>query len=384
MHDDGFLRELVAMKDEMGVVSLYVTAGPRVDPGIRPAWEIRLRDELAAMRAQVSAWPERIRRFTVLEHLDALEPEIDRLVDPSEPGIGRALFAPVCSDEIQRTSLQIPFGTCAVLESTAYVRPMLTAMATGAPAGVAVVGRDGVRLVDYRYGKAEEVYRSAYDLDSDDWREMRGPARAGTDQRSSVHRDLFRRRAEENLVRHLYAVAPEITGRVDALRWEDVLLVGDPRLTSALAGALRPLDPVRVDKVVPDGPATDVVSRIVEELVTVRVRRDAALVQRAVDTTLSGGRAVLGAAQTLAVLNEGRVGRLIVDENGHWHGGRGPDGFLYPADQVPQGVVTTDEPDLGERMIERALESRAEVTIVHAHAAGALAPYGGVGALLRW
>ncbi|MET7458888.1 VLRF1 family aeRF1-type release factor [Nonomuraea sp. NPDC005501] len=384
LHDHGFLRELVAMKDEMGVVSLYVDAGPRVDPGIRPAWEIRLRDDLAAIRARVSAWPERVRRATVLEHLEALEPEIARLVDPASPGLGRALFAPVCTGEIHRTSLQVPVGTCAVLESTAYVRAMIAAMATSAPAGVAVVSRDGVRLIDYRYGMAEDVYRSSYELDSDDWREMRGPGRAGTEQRSSAHHERFRRRAEESLARYLQGIAPEISNRMGALRWADVLLVGDPRLTSTLAEALRPLDLVQVDRVISDGPAGDVVSRVSAELVAVRVRRDTALVRRVVDTARSGGRAVLGLGQTLALLNEGRVDCLLIDENGRWRGGRGPDGFLYPAEQVPHGTVTTDEPDLGERMIERALESGAEVTVVHAGAAGALAAYDGVGALLRW
>ncbi|MFI6791017.1 VLRF1 family aeRF1-type release factor [Nonomuraea sp. NPDC050383] len=384
LHDHGFLRELVAMKDEMGVVSLYVDAGPRVDPGIRPAWEIRLRDDLAAIRARVSAWPERVRRATVLEHLEALEPEIARLVDPASPGLGRALFAPVCTGEIHRTSLQVPVGTCAVLESTAYVRPMIAAMATSAPAGVAVVSRDGVRLIDYRYGMAEDVYRSSYELDSDDWREMRGPGRAGTERRSSAHHERFRRRAEESLVRYLQGIAPEISNRMGALRWADVLLVGDPRLTSTLAEALRPLDLIQVDRVISDGPAGDVVSRVSAELVAVRVRRDTALVRRVVDTARSGGRAVLGLGQTLALLNEGRVDCLLIDENGRWRGARGPDGFLYPAEQVPHGTVTTDEPDLGERMIERALESGAEVTVVHAGAAGALAAYDGVGALLRW
>lgn len=384
MHDHSFLRELVAMKDEVGVVSLYVTAEPHAEPGMRPSWEIQLRHRLQAVCEQVSGWPDRIRRAAVLEHLESLEPEIAELLDPSTSGLGRALFAPVCAGEIRRTSLQVPVGVSAVLESTAYVRPMITAMATGAPAGIVLVQREGVRLIDYRYGLAEDVYQSGFELDTDDWRQMRGPGAPGTKQRSSQEFDKFQRRIEENFTRYLHAVTPEISNRIGALRWTDVLLIGDPKLTTTLAQALHPLEPVQLDKIIDSGTAAEVVRHISDELTAVRVRRDTALVQRVSDLALSGGRGSLGLGQTLALLNAGRVDCLLVHEHGSWRGGRGPDGFLYPADQVPHGVEAVEEPDLGERMIERALESGAEVMIIHADAAGPLAEHEGIAALLRW
>ncbi|WP_240196843.1 VLRF1 family aeRF1-type release factor [Nonomuraea lactucae] len=373
MHDLSFLRELVAMKDEMGVVSLYVTVKPRAEAEGRPPWEIRLRHALRDVREQVTAWPDRIRRATVLEHLDALEPEVAELVDPAAPGLGRALFAPVCTGEIRRTSLQVPVGTGAALEPTPYVRPLLTAMATSAPAGVVVVRREGVRLIDYRYGLADDVYRSAFDLDTDD-----RPRQSSEEQERSL------RRAEESRRRYLHAVAPEISNRIGALRWTDVLLIGDPRLTGPLAEALHPLEPVQIDKAIEARSAAGVVGHIAPELAAVRVRRDAELIGRVRDLALSGGRGSLGIGPSLALLNEGRVDCLLLDENGRWRGGRGPDGFLYPAGRAPHGVEVVAEPDLGERMIERALESGAEVMIVHADAAAGLAEHDGVGALLRW
>lgn len=360
VHDLSFLRELVAMKDEMGVVSLYVTAEPG---GGAPA----LREALRAVRERVRGWPDRIRRATVLEHLDALEPEVAELADPNAPGLGRALFAPVCTGEIRRATLQVPVGTSAVLEPTPYVRPMVTAMATSAPAGVAVVRREGVRLIDHRYGLAEDVHRSAFHLDCD----------------GSAPRE--RHRLEECLIRCLHSAAPEISNRIGALRWSDVLLVGDPELTRILAEALRPLDAVQIGAAVEDGlPAGEVIARIARELAGVRVRRDAELVQRVADLALTGGRGCLGLVPTLGLLNEGRVDCLLLDENGRWRGGRGRDGFLYAAGRAPHGVEIVEEPDLGERMIERALESRAEVMTVHRDAVGTLSAHDGVGALLRW
>ncbi|MEU8250102.1 VLRF1 family aeRF1-type release factor [Nonomuraea sp. NPDC048916] len=384
IHDHAFLRELVAMKDEIGVVSLYVTADPRLEASVKPGWEILLRNELDTLREQVSGWPDRMRRATVLEHLDGLEPDIAQLVDPAVSGLGRALFAPVCTDDIHQTTLQVPVGTSAVLESTAYVRPMISAMATSAPAGIAVVSRDGVRLIDYRYGLAEDVYQSTFDLVIEDWRKMRGPSSPNTGQGSSTQYDKFQRRVDENLGRYLHSVTPEISNRVGSLRWTDVLLVGDARVTAILAEALHPLEVVQIDKIIDTLTPTEVIAHVSDALTQVRVRRDIALIQRTNDAALAGGRGVLGLGQTLALLNEGRVDCLLLDENGEWQGGRGPDGRLYPTGQVPPAVEAVDEPDLGERMIERALESGAEVTILHHEAATELADHDGVGALLRW
>ncbi|MEV0594432.1 VLRF1 family aeRF1-type release factor [Nonomuraea cavernae] len=384
IRDHAFLRELVAVKDEVGVVSLYVTADPRLEASVKPGWEILLRNELDSLREQVSGWPDRMRRATVLEHLEGLEPDIEQLVDPSLSGLGRALFAPVCTDEVHRTTLQVPVGTSAVFESTAYVRPMISAMATSAPAGIAVVSRDGVRLIDHRYGQTEDVYESTFALDTDDWRRMRGPGASNTAQQSSMQVDKFQRRVEENLTRYLHSVAPEISGRVLSLHWTDVLLVGDPKVTAKLAEALHPLEAVQIDKIIDGLTAPEVVTYISDALTHVRVRRDVSLIERAKDAALAGGRGSLGLGQTLSLLNEGRVDCLLLDETGAWRGGRGPDGRLYPAGQVPPAVEAVDEPDLGERMIERALESSAEVTILQREAAAELAEHDGVAALLRW
>ncbi|MER6949506.1 VLRF1 family aeRF1-type release factor [Nonomuraea sp. NPDC000554] len=383
--EHAFLRELVALKDEVGVVSLYVTADPREETAIRPVWEIQLRNELTAMREQVSGWPERDRRMAVLGHLDKLEPYVLELVDPAASGIGRVLVSPVSDDDVRTTTLQVPVGTCAVLESTAYVRPLVTAMATGAPAGIALISRDGVRLIDHRYGLAEDVYQSVFTLDTGDWRKMRGPASPSAARQSSVLFDKFQRRVDVNLHRYLHAIAPQIGSRVGQLRWTDLLLVGDPKLTETVAAALRPMEVVQADTIIPPSlHAPEVVRHVSGTLAEVRARRDAALVSQVKDAAFSGGHGVVGLGQTLALLNEGRVDVLLLDENGRWQGGRGPDGFLYPAGQVPPGVPAVEEPDLGERMIERALESGAQVTILTAQTAAELADHDGVAAHLRW
>ncbi|WP_431898557.1 VLRF1 family aeRF1-type release factor [Nonomuraea sp. bgisy101] len=381
--DQTFLRELVSMKDEVGVVSLYTTADPREEPSTRPAWGIRLRNELSAMRDRVASWPDRDRRAAVLSRLEELEPDIRELVDAAATGIGRALFAAVTGGEVRKISLQVPIQDSAVLESTAYVRPLVTAMATSAPAGLVLVSRDGVRLIDYRFGVAEDVARTAFDLDTENWRQMRGPGPGGTTQTDSTQVDRYQRRIDDHLRRFLQGVAPEVSHRATALSWTDVLLIGDAALTEILASALHPMKVVQVDTIVDALPAPEVAEHVAAELVATRERRDAALVARVRDEALSGGKGVLGLNQTLSLLNDGRVDHLLLDENGRWSGTRGADGYLY-FDQTPQSMAVEHEPDLGERMIEAALDSSALVTVLGAEAAQPLAPHNGVAALLRW
>ncbi|MFI6601723.1 VLRF1 family aeRF1-type release factor [Nonomuraea sp. NPDC050536] len=382
--DQAILRELVAMKDELGVLSLFATADPREEASARPAWDIRLHNELTAIREHVSTWRDRERRQLVLDALESLEPDIRELIDPRVPGIGRAMFAPLSGGEVRKVSLQLPMGDKAMLEPTAYLRPLVTAMATSTPAGVVVISRDGLRLVDYRHGIAEDVFRSSFKRDNEDWRSMRSPGSPGGSQVAAFQVDKFQRRIDENMHRYLYAQAAEIAGRGESLGWTDVLLVGDARLTETMAVALRPLEVVQVDSIIDNLAAAEVVRHVADELAEARTRRDLALVSRAKDAALSGGRGVLGLNQTLALLNEGRVERLLLDESGQWRGDSGPDGYLYAAEEAPDGVEVVEVPDLGERMIERALESSAEVTILAGEAATELADYGAVAALLRW
>lgn len=211
---------------------------------------------------------------------------------------------------------------------------------------------------------------------------MRGPGPGGTQQPAVNQLDKFQRRVDDNLRRFLHSASQEVSERVKSLGWTDVLLIGDPALTEVVSTALRPQEVVHVDTIVDALPATEVAKHVRGELAETREARDTALIARVRNAAMSGGRGVLGLNQTLALLNEGRVDHLLLDEKGHWSGSRGLDGYLY--DQTPNGMAVENEPDLGERMIEAALNSGVTVTILGSEAAKSLSDYDGVAALLRW
>ncbi|MGJ6963103.1 VLRF1 family aeRF1-type release factor [Streptosporangium sp. G11] len=371
------------MSDELGVLSFYVNVDPREDTDARPAWRIRLGNELADLRDRVAADPDRTRRTAVLKRLGELDGDLQLLLGPSGTGVGRVMFTPVGGDEVRTFSFQLPVVDQVVLEPTAYVRPLVNAVETALPAGLVVVSRDGLRVIDYRYGHAEEVDRARFDVESG-WREMRGAAPSELSQQGPSQRDKFERRVEDNVARLVRGAASRVTGQAATRDWTVVVLIGDVQLIKILDGELTG-DVIQVDAVVDSLSAVKVAEYVEPQLRDARTRFGTGLVTRARDAALSGGRGALGLRDTVKALNESRVARLLLDEGREWSGKRAAEGLLYPPDETPQdGLTLVEEPRMGECMIERALDIDAEVTVLDGRASEALADVDGIGAILRW
>jgi hypothetical protein len=362
--DQTDLCELATFGDEVGVLSLYTTMEPGTQAG-----RTRLRNEIAALRQELAAGPDQDRARLVDLRLDLLEPRITELLDPAGPGLGRALFAQVAGDEVRTEWLQLPVGDLAVLKEHAYLLPLVTAVQANKPAGVARVGRDGVRLFDCRYGLAEELEPVTFDLATVGSSGEGSATLPGLSQRD-IHPGRFDQRVEEHLAKFLRESAPHVAGQARRLDWETLLLVGDPRDTSVLGEAL-PVGPeiVQVDAVLdPALSPSEVLEFVCPTLDEVRARNDAALAVRARDLALSGGNGAVGLDDILSLLRQGRVEHLLLDEAGQWNA-------------EPMGVTPEE---LEEEMIELTFEYGGDVTMLETGAAEELAEAGGVAAMLRW
>jgi hypothetical protein len=387
--NEGLLRELAAMGDEYGVLSVYVTVDPREDA---PGAHVRVRNDLAAVRERARNAMPRDQRMAVEARIDELRGPIEELLDATQSGLGRVLFATVAGGGSESFRLQVRMPDMAVLDEFAYVRPLVAATSETAPEGIIAVARGGVHLVDVRYGMAGDVYRSDFDVDTDDWRSKRGPAgsRSGKSQSVVSHTDRFEDRVEANIARLMRDAAPRVAETVRDRDWERVTITGDPRLVDLIAGDLAQRtgeDPVRAELNVFGFPAQRMAEEMRPVLEETRKRDDRALAERVRDAARAGTTAATGLHDTLGGLNERRVERLILDPERTWRGSRTPDGLLFPDGQVPPDVPEGDltpVADLGERMIERALASDARVTALAPDAAGVLADSDGIAAQLRW
>lgn len=362
--DQTDLRELAAFGDEVGVLSLYTTMEPGTQAG-----RTRLRNEIAALRQELAADPDQERARLAGLRLDLLEPQIDELLDPAGPGLGRALFAQVAGEEVRTAWVQLPVGDLAVLRENASLLPLVIAVQADKPAGVARVGRDGVRLFDCRYGLTDELEPVIFNKATAEWSRGGSPTLSGLSRRG-IHPDRFDQRLEEHLTKFLRESAPHVAGQARRLGWETLLLVGDPRDTAVLDEAL-PADReiVQVDAVLDHALSpSEVLEFVRPTLDEVRSRHDAALAVRARDLALSGGNGAVGLDDILSLLRQGRVEHLLLDEAGGWH--------AEPMAVAPE--------DLEEEMIELTFEHGGDVTVLETRAAAELAEAGGVAAMLRW
>lgn len=387
------LRSLAGMTDDIGILSIYASLDPqrRTEPQSRPAWEVRVRQELSRVRDEARRQRPRDEWRALEERLETLQMALDDLLDPASPGQGQALFAAVRSGETRRFSLQVPLVDRVVLRLRPYLRPLLTAWSTAGPAGAVSVCAEEVRAVDLRFGLAENVAVFPY-LGSVEQSELKGPATSlpGMAQHSAKHRDLYERRELDKLLRFLRSLGPRLIDLAKQREWGFLVVTGQADLAFPMAEALptrNGLSVLTLEHPVNHLSPAQVAEVAAPTLAQARQRHHRALAEQARDAAFAGGNGAYGLSETLAALQQGQVAHLLLDADGQWYGRATADGVLAPDGEVPPGVDPSrlrPEPDLGERMIEYAFRDSADITLLTGEAAAPLSDAGGVGALLRW
>lgn len=387
------LRSLATMTDPIGVLSLYATADPH-DESPQPAWRARARTELKRLRENARQHGPREYYAAVSFRLDALNDDVEALLDSRTTGLGRALFAAISNGQVEWFTLQVPLTDHVTLAPTAQLRPLVSAWSAAGPAGAVAVSADEAHVVDLRLGIATEVATIGHPDDLADRRELTGKGHATvttTYHSSASHHDLFDQREEDRLLRYLHTLGGEIADHAKNHRWECIVVTGEAKHVNAVAGRLPhslAAAVVTLPHTVAGHAAHKLAAAVQPAVEASREERHLRLAERARDAALSTSEAgSCGLATTLAALQERRVAHLLLAADRSWSGMRAPDGTLTSDTDVPPGVdpdALVPEPGLDERMIELAIRDGAEVSILDSEAAAPLADPDGIGALLRW
>jgi hypothetical protein len=382
------------MNDDIGVLSLYATADPH-DEGTQPAWRARVRTDLKRLREQLRKSSPKADFAAITSRLDALDQDVETMLDARTPGRGRAMFAAISNGHVEQLTVQVPLSDHVELASTASLRPLVTALSTAGPSGCVAVGADEVRVVDIRLGVATDVATIPHPEDVADRRELKGKGHATattTHHSSASHHDLFDRREEWRLTHYLHTIGPRIAEYVQDLGWECVAIAGEPKYVHAVVEAVPAqltTDVIKLPHTVTAKSASKLAAVVADALAESRSARNLQLAERVRDAAMStlSEAGSCGLATTLAALQEGRVAHLLLTHDGTWSGNRAPDGRLVTEYETPTGVDPSDltpEPRLDERMIDMAIREGAHVTVLNDAAAEPLAGTEGIGALLRW
>lgn len=370
------LSRLVAWRSEAGILTVYV----HVDPGDRGrGWRIELRERLHRLAEETSPHAER-RAFKA-----AANEVLERFPENGAPPEGRGHVGFIELTEKHPTavwrSMQMgPRRIEAVVHERPLIRPLVELFAEGPHVGVVLVSGDRVRLLDWSLGAIRELEDWELTLLSLDWRERKAErSMPGTGSRTSASgRDQFGQRLDANRQRFLHEVGSLVAQEQSKHAWQHLIAFGGEDLPRELAEGLRngasrmhvaPHDLVGSK----EGQIAERVEGEVREINTKRALELIGEVEEAIGT--DPGTA-LGPQETLQALGEGRARHLIFDAQRDYEGRPLEADLAY--DDGRDGLP------VGERLVEMAVATDAEVTPVYEEPAAKLEPHDGVAALLRY
>jgi hypothetical protein len=370
------LRQLIEWRSAFGVLSVYVN----VDPADRSqGWRIELREQLRSLEHETSPHDER-RAF------DAAAAEVmERFPENGAPPEGRGHIGFIELSEkrpraVWRSMQMAPSRTEALRAPRAFVRPLVELFAEGPHVGVVLVSADRVRLLEWSLGAIRELDDWEITLFSRDWRERKaerslpGPG----SWTSASGRDQFGQRLDANRERFLHEIGSRVSDEQSRRNWRHILAFGNDEhpgeLASGMSAGADRLHVIRHDLVsAPEGPVAERVAQEVERINTSAALAAVEEVQEAIGA--EPGTA-LGPQETLQALAEGRARHLVFDADRDYRG---------PALEAALGYDDgTDGLPVGERLVELAVSTKAEITPVHEEPAAKLEPHDGVAALLRY
>ncbi len=366
------LRHLAGLRSEHGVLTVAARTDPR-DPANGshdPAWWIEVRNGLREETHRVEAAGDHADRVAFRALRERAERRMAAL-DPAE--CGRSFVWLLADDPAidQLVTLQLPVDRSEVRwAGRPQIAHLAAARGLGAPTAVVLLGRDLVRLVCWDAGAVVEVEGGRFAEAPDD----RDLADADVPDRRDA-------RVETHHKRFLRDAAHDAATAIARLGADDVLLVGDPALTRAFAAEL-PAD-VRdrvlacVDANLHEEPLGALEHRLEPEILAARRARIARTVEVAAEHSYAGGRGALGASAVLEALAAGRVGHLVLDPQAVR-----PDAAFDPV--ATEALNGGGSALLGERAVELALQSSAEVSVLRVGECDALAQGGGIAATLRY
>jgi hypothetical protein len=369
------LRRLIEWRPEQGIVTAYV----QLDPGDRSrAWRITLRERLRELEEQTDPHAER-RAFQA-----AADQILERFPEDGAPpeGRGHVGFVELAEKRprsVWRSMQMAPRRTEVLRSERPHVRPLVELFAAGPHVGVVLASGDRVRLLDWSLGAIRELEDWEITLFSPDWRERKAErAIPGQGTRTSASgRDQFDQRLDANRHRFLREIASLVAGERRKRSWRHLFVFGVEDLPRDFAASIGD-PPGHVHTVQQDlvsSKESQVALRVEAEVREVNTGAALALVAEIEEAIGTEPGAALGLQETLQALAEGRARHLVFDADRD---------FENAPDAGVANEGGPDGPPVGERLVQLAVATDAQVTPVYEKAAERLGSHDGVAALLRY
>ncbi len=300
MFSENDLQELVDFhSEESPVLSLYLD----VDPTKRSTDEYKL--VLRGLLKEATGQAQR-------EDIAAVERYFDHEYDWQGKGV--VLFSCLEQDFWRAYPLAVPVDSHVYVSKRPYIKPLTDILDAYGRYGVVLVDQEGARLFLFQLGELQETSGTI----GEEVKRMKhgGGSAAGRRHRGGVTARTGRR--EEEIVQRNLKEAAELTAKFCAGERCGRIILSGTEQTVAQFQEMLPKD--LQDQVVGSFPAgmtaseTEVLDRSLEIIAEVEREREKELVESAITAAAKGGAGVIGLADTLGAVYEGRVRILLVDE----------------------------------------------------------------------
>ncbi|MGQ9521919.1 MAG: baeRF10 domain-containing protein [Anaerolineae bacterium] len=369
MIDETELRNLAQFQAETPILSVYLD----VDPTRHPSEEylLSLRNMLKQVEGRAAP-----------EDIQAVQRYFEHEYDWS--GRGVAVFSGAAADFWRVYVLPLPVAPGVTVARRPYISPLVALLDTYERYAVAVVNREGVRVLLFHLGEpiheevfeGEEVKKLKRGRGSSGGAERRGGAPSGSRHMEEVAMRNLRQAARvveqfwrQHNPRRLVLAGAETT----VSHFRDLL---PKALQEAVVGTISgsPADSERTLR-----------ERSLQVLRQVEEEREAAMVETVVTAAAKGKDGVVGLDETLSAAHEGRIRTLVILRDFHAPGYRCTScGYLTTqnAGACPFcGGTFAEIPDAAEAAVTKVVEDGGEIEVVDHHP---LLERAGIGALLRY
>ena len=363
------LRELAQYRSEGAVLTLYLDT----DPTRRTTdeYKLALRQLLKDVEGQAAP-----------KDITAIERYVDFEYDWKGRGI--ALFSSAEDDYWQEYALAVPVESRALVSKKPYITPLASLWDTYGRFVVALVDRQGARLLLFQMG---ELVREEGMMGEEVRRLKKGRGSAAAGRRGGITGPSARR--EEGVAsRNLKEAAELAVAFCEAHRPRNLLLAGTEATIAQFKGSL---PRVWSDRVIGTFSAdmteghNEIRDRAFSILEQVEAERKISLADAVITAAAKGSNGVVRLGDTLSAVHEGRAQTLVVA-----HGYRAPGyrcmgcGYItdQPLDKCPFcGGEVEEISNAVEEAVAQVLEMGVRVEIVYGHEKFEQV---GIGALLRY
>ncbi|MBC8263438.1 MAG: hypothetical protein H8E47_04860 [Anaerolineales bacterium] len=298
MFSENDLQELVGFhSEESPVLSLYLN----VDPTKHTTDEYKL--VLRGLLKEVTGQAPR-------KDIAAVERYFDHEYDWQ--GKGMVVFSCLGQGFWRAYPLAVPVENHVNVGERPYIKPLTDILDAYGRYGVVLVDQEGARLFLFQLGELQEASGTI----GEEVKRMKRGRGSAAGRRGGVAGRTSRR--EEEIAQRNLKEAAELTAKFCAEGRCSRIILGGTEQTVAQFQEMLPRD--LQEQVVGSFPAamtaseTEVLDRSLEILAEVEREREKKLVESVITAAAKGGAGVIGLADTLGALYEGRVRILVVDE----------------------------------------------------------------------